>query len=203
MLDYGNVSFTHRSRFLMTYLYELPFGKGKAFLNGGNGLLDRIVGGWELAGVLLFQTGPYMTLLASGDPSGTGFNQLVGNGRADTVAGIDPYANQSIGALGHWINPAAFAVPANNIGRFADSAVGGVTGPGTQAISMSLIKSIKFTESVRLQFGAEVSNLFNHPNDAVPGNLTVGTSGFASVTNLQTAEGAGPRAIQLTGRFNF
>jgi hypothetical protein len=203
MLDYGNVSFTHRNRFLMTYLYELPFGKGKAFLSGGSGLLDRIVGGWELAGVLLFQTGPYMTILASGDPSGTGFNQLVNNGRADTVAGINPYANQSIGALGHWINPAAFAVPVNNIGRFADSAVGAVTGPGTQAISVSLIKSIKFTESARFQFGAEVSNLFNHPNYAVPGNLTVGTSGFSSVTNLQTAEGAGPRAIQLTGRFNF
>jgi Carboxypeptidase regulatory-like domain/TonB dependent receptor len=203
MLDYGNVAFTHRNRFLMTYLYELPFGKGKPFLNGGNGLLDRIVGGWELAGVLLFQTGPYMTILAGGDPSGTGFNQLVGNGRADTVTAVDRYANQSIGALGHWVNPAAFAVPANNIGRFADSAVGAVAGPGTQAISMSLMKSIRFTESLRLQFGAEVSNLFNHPNYAVPSNLTVGTSGFSSVTGLQTAEGAGPRAIQVTGRFNF
>ena len=202
-LDYGNVSFTHQNRFLMTYLYELPFGKGKPFLNGGNRLLDKVVGGWELAGVLLFQSGPFMTILASGDPSGTGFNQLVGNGRADTVVGVDPYAGQSIGALGHWISPAAFSVPSDNIGRFADSAVGAVTGPGTQAVSMSLIKSINFTESVRVQFGGEAANLFNHPNYAVPANLTVGTSGFGSVTNLQTAEGAGPRAIQLTCRFNF
>jgi hypothetical protein len=202
-LDYGNVAYTRRNRFLMTYLYELPFGKGKPFLNGGNGVLNRVVGGWELAGVLLFQSGPYMTVLAGGDPSGTGFNQLVGNGRADTVPGVPLYSDQSIGRSGHWINPGAFAVPENNIGRFADSSVGAVEGPGTEAISASLIKSISFTESVRLQFGAEVSNLFNHPNYAVPGNLTVGTSGFSSITSLQTAEGAGPRAIQLTCRINF
>ena len=54
-----------------------------------------------------------------------------------------------------------------------------------------------------MQFGMEVSNLFNHANYAVPGNLTAGTSGFSSITSLQTAEGAGPRAIQLTARFNF
>jgi hypothetical protein len=202
-LDYGNVAYTHRDRFLLTYLYELPFGKGKAFLSSGNGLINRIVGGWELAGVLTFQTGPYVTVLAGGDPSGTGFNQLVGNGRADTVPGVPLYTDQSIGASGHWINPAAFAVAPDNIGRFADSSVGAVRGPGTEAVSASLIKSVIFTESLRLQFGAEVSNLFNHPNYAVPGNLTAGTSGFSSITALQTAEGAGPRAIQLTCRFNF
>jgi hypothetical protein len=68
-LDYGNVSFTRRQRFLATFLYELPFGKGKAFLSGGNAVLDRVIGGWELAGVVVAQTGPFMTILASGDPS--------------------------------------------------------------------------------------------------------------------------------------
>ena len=199
-LDYGNVNYTRRHRFLTTFLYELPFGKGKAFLNGRNGLLDRIVGGWQLGGVLLFQTGPFMTVLASGDPSGTGFNQLVGNSRADAVAGSNFYAGQS---LSHWLNPAAFAVPANNIGRFGDSSVGNVVGPGTQAVSLSLIKSVRFTESTHLQVGMEVANAFNHPNYAPPSNLTLATSGFGSINSLQTAEGTGPRAIQLTARFNF
>jgi carboxypeptidase family protein len=199
-LDYGNVNFTRRHRFLTTFLYELPFGKGKAFLNGGNGLVDRIVGGWQLGGVLLFQSGPFMTVLSAGDPSGTGFDQLVGNSRADTVAGVSPYANQSIG---QWINPAAFATPVDNIGRFGSSAVGNVVGPGTQAVSMSLIKTVKFNERVHMQIGAEVANLFNHPNYATPTNLTLGTSGFASLTSLQTVDAGGPRAIQLTGRINF
>ena len=44
---------------------------------------------------------------------------------------------------------------------------------------------------------------FNHPNYDAPANLNLGTSGFAQITNLQTAEGSGPRAIQLTARLNF
>jgi hypothetical protein len=134
------------------------------------------------------------------DPSGTGFNQLVGSGRADTVAGANPYLNQSIG---QWINPGAFAIPANNIGRFGNASNGDIVGPGTSAVSMSLIKTVRFTEQMHLQVGAEIANLFNHPNYAAPSNLTLGTAGFGQVTSLQTVEGAGPRSIQLTGRFNF
>ena len=75
-----------------------------------------------------------MTILAGGDPSGTGFNQLVGNGRADTVSGVPVYV-KTIGSAGSWLNPAAFVAAPNNIGRFADSSVGAVEGPGTQAVS--------------------------------------------------------------------
>jgi hypothetical protein len=199
-LDYGNVSFTRRQRFLATFLYELPFGKGKTFLNGGNKIVDHVIGGWELAGVVVAQTGPFMTILAGGDPSGTSFPNLVGNGRADTVAKVSPYAGQS---LNSWINPAAFTAAQDNIGRFGTSPVGAVTGPGTQAVSLSLFKSLVFTERLKAQIGASAANAFNHPNYAVPGNLTVGTSGFAQVSNLQTAEGAGPRSIQLTARITF
>ena len=60
-LDYGNVSFSHRQRFLATFLYELPIGKGKLLARNANGLLDRVIGGWELAGVVMAQTGPYLT----------------------------------------------------------------------------------------------------------------------------------------------
>jgi hypothetical protein len=199
-LDYGNVNFTRRHRFQTTFLYELPFGKGKPFLNGGNPIIDRVVGGWQLGGVLLFQTGPFMSVYMNGDPSGTGFNQLVGSGRADTVPGVNPYLNQN---LTHWINPGAFTVPNDNIGRFGDASNGDIVGPGTNAVSMSLIKTVNFTERVRLQVGAEVANLFNHPNYAAPSNLIFGTAGFSQITSLQTVEGAGPRSIQLTGRFNF
>ena len=78
-----------------------------------------------------------------------------------------------------------------------------VVGPGTQAVSLSLLKTINFTERIRIRIGAQVANVFNHPNFAVPGSLTVGVAGFGQITALQTAEGAGPRDIQLTGRINF
>jgi hypothetical protein len=200
-LDYGNVPFSRRHRFLTTFLYELPFGKGKAFLNNGGPVLDRIVGGFQLSGVLLFQSGPFMSITQNNDPSGTGLNLFDNSGgRADTVSGVSPYAGQS---LNQWINPAAFAVPNNNIGRFGDSLSGAVVGPGTDAVSISLIKNINFTERLRLQIGAQVANLFNHPNYAAPGNLNLSNPGFGQITSMQTAEGAGPRQIQLTGRFTF
>jgi hypothetical protein len=55
---------------------------------------------------------------------------------------------------------------------------------------------------LRFQFGAEVANLLNHRNYEPP-NMAVDTSGFGTLTGLQTAEGAGPRAVQLTGRISF
>jgi hypothetical protein len=200
-IDYGNVNFTRRDRFLTTFLYDLPFGKGKMLLNGANGFVDRVVNGWELGGVLLFQSGPFMTVSQLNDPCGCGFNDFNSTGgRADTVSGVNPYAGQSIG---QWINPAAFATPANAIGRFGDSGAGSVVGPGTEAVSMSLIKSIPIKESVRAQVGVQVANLFNHPNFAPPGNLTLGVAAFGTITALQSAEGAGPRQIQLTARITF
>jgi Carboxypeptidase regulatory-like domain len=202
-LDYGNVPFTRRHRVLATFLYDLPFGKGRAFLNSTNGFLDRIVGGWELAGVCLFQSGPFMTIVTNSDPSGTGYNALPSNvngGRADRVSGVSPYAGQSISA---WINQAAYADPGNNIGRFGNASQGDVVGPGTQAVSMSLLKQIPVTEQIHIQFGAQVANLFNHPNYAPPSNLTVGVPAFGQITSLQSAEGAGPRSMQLTARITF
>jgi hypothetical protein len=199
-LDYGNTPFARRHRVLATFLYELPFGKGKTFLNT-DGLLDRAVGGWELSGVALFQSGPFMSVTTLNDPSGTGYNLFNSNGgRADTVPGVDPYVGQSIQ---QWINPNAFASPANNIGRFGNSSSGSVVGPGTQSVSLSLLKRFSLTERIRAQIGMQVSNAFNHPNYAPPNSLTVGVAGFGQITQLQSAEGVGPRQIQWTGRLTF
>jgi hypothetical protein len=197
-LDYGNVAYTRRNRVLSTFLYQLPFGKGR--LSAGR-FGNPIVQGWELAGMLLFQSGPFLTVTVPGaDPSGTGFTQIVGNGRVDTVPGAPMYpANQSIY---NWLNPAAFAVPPNNVGRFPTSGVGIATGPGTQAVSMSLMKAVPLKEGVRFQVGAQAANLFNHPNYSPP-NTTFNTSAFGTISSLQSAEGAGPRAIQATARLTF
>jgi hypothetical protein len=209
-LDYGNIPYIHRNRVLASFLYELPFGKGRTFLNS-NSVLDRVVGGWEFSGVALFQTGPFMSVAVTSDPSGTGFNvygSLSGFGsRADTVPGVNPYSGQSIN---QWINPNAFVDPCANtcangtaIGRFGDETSGSIVGPGTQAVSLSLLKRFSFTERLRMVIGMQVSNAFNHANYAPPGSLTLGVAGFGQISALQSAEGAGPRQIQLTGRLTF
>src|SRR5207253_4878262 len=143
-LDYGNVGFTRRHRFLTTFLYELPVGSKGLLLKDSNKVVEGVLGGWQLSGVLLYQTGPFMTVVAPGaDPMGTNFANLEGAGRADLVAGVPLYPNNQ--NINLWINKAAFAVPQNNIGRAGSSPVSSVVGPATQAVSLSLFKSINIT----------------------------------------------------------
>ena len=194
-LDYGNVAYTRRNRFETTFLYSLPFG------HTHSAIVNKLAGGWELAGVVLFQSGPFLTVVASGaDPSGTNFPNLQGSGRADRTPGTSLYpAAQS---TAQWLNASAFSVPANNIGRFGTAPVGAVNGPGTQAVSLSFFRSIDFTEKVHLRIGVSAANALNHPNYGNPG-LTLNASTFGTITTLQSAEGAGPRQVQLTGRITF
>jgi len=102
----------------------------------------------------------------------------------------------------HWLNPAAFAVPKTNIGRYPTAPVGNAVGPGTQTLSISLTKSVRLKEAVRFQIGAQAANILNHVNYAPP-NMTFGTAPFGTISNVQTADGAGPRQIQITSRLTF
>jgi hypothetical protein len=200
-IDYGNVAFTRRHRFLTTFLYELPLGRKGFLLKDSNRFVQGALGGWQLSGVLLYQTGPFMTVVAPGaDPMGTNFANLEGAGRADLVPGVPLYPSNK--SINQWINKAAFAIPVNNIGRPGSSPVSALLGPGTQAVSLSLFKSFNIRESIRFQVGAAASNAFNHPNYAVP-NLSLGTAPFGTITNVQSAEGTGPRQLQITSRITF
>src|SRR5436309_860849 len=193
-IDHGNVAYSRRHRRLSSFLHQLPFGT-----TGSE--LSQIIGGWELGGVLLFQSGPFMTVTVSGaDPSGTGFPLLIGNGRADLIPGVSLYAQNQTAQ--HWLNPAAFAVPKTNIGRYPTAPVGNAVGPGTQTLSISLTKSVRLKEAVRFQIGAQAANILNHVNYAPP-NMTFGTAPFGTISNVQTADGAGPRQIQITSRLTF
>jgi hypothetical protein len=202
-LDYGNVAYTRRNRSLSSFLYELPFGQGKRFLGNGNWLINDAAGGWQMAGYLLFQSGPFMTPLANSsvDPTGTGLTQTVGYARPDRVSTVSPYLHGA-GAQ-NYLNAAAFAEPGQNIGRQGDAPVGSLQGWGTESVSLSLIKNIKFTERVNVQAGAQVQNILNHRNLDVPASLQLGTSNFGEISSLQTKDNAGPRAISLTIRAAF
>jgi hypothetical protein len=204
-LDYGNVMFDRRNRVLITGLYQLPFGKGATFLASSNRAVDTLVGGWQLGGVLVFQSGAFLTMQqTSVDPANTNILNTVGVTRADVVSGVAPKAVQGLtnSAGPVFLNPNAFTLPPVNAGRFGDSSVGNVSGPGTEAVSLSLIKSIKITEQLQFQFGAQAANALNHRNYDVP-NQFVDQQAFGTISALQTAEGAGPRNVEITGRLSF
>jgi hypothetical protein len=205
-LDYGNVIYDRRHRFLVTYLYDLPFGKGQPWLNSGS-VLNRFVGDWQLAGVTIMQSGPFLTPYEdSVDPANTNILTTVGQARPDELRNVSLYASRR--TTTQWLNPNAFpylnlqTAAGNGIGRFGNAPVGGVVGPGTDNYSLSLMKNLAITEKSKFQFGLEAANVFNHRNYEPP-NMQVDSSGFGSITALQTAEGAGPRSLELSGRITF
>jgi hypothetical protein len=205
-LDYGNTTFDRRNRFLATYLYELPFGKTKRFLNTG-GAVNTVVGGWQLGGVVVFQSGAFLTpFQVTTDPGGTNLLSNAGSTRADRVSGVPVYLHGIPSAAGDptFLNVNAFTDPPNNSASFGNAGVGNVIGPGTESWSMSLIKSTPLWEGGTFHFGAEASNVFNHRNYETPDmNVDDGPTGFGIITALQTAEGAGPRNIEITARISF
>jgi hypothetical protein len=205
-LDYGNVIYDRRHRFLVTYLYDLPFGHGQPLLNAGS-MLNEVVGGWQLAGVTVLQSGPFLTpYQQTVDPANTNILTTVGQARPDQLRNVSPYAAHR--TTGQWLNANAFPylnlenADGNGIGRFGDAPVGGVVGPGTEIFSFSLMKSFAIAEKSKFQFGLESANAFNHRNYEPP-NMQVDSSGFGSISALQTAEGAGPRSLELSGRITF
>jgi len=193
-IDYGRVAFTRDHRVIANFLYEISSHSSNRFVN-------QLAGGWEVAGRLMFQTGPHLTVLAPGtDPAGTNFLNIEGDPRADIVPGVPIYpTNRSIN---QWLNPAAFALPPDNIGRFGNSPVGSVVGPGTQVVSLSIYRSFRYRERLTFRIGASAANLFNHPNYGVP-DLGVGNAPFGTIRSLQSAEDSGPRAVQFGTRLTF
>ncbi len=198
--------YDRRHRFLVTYQIDLPFGHGQPWLSGSSAL-NRLVGDWQLAGVTVLQSGPFLTPYEqSVDPANTNILTTVGQARTDQLSGVSPYAQQKTTA--QWLNPAAFPYlnlqtpDGNGIGRFGNAPVGGVVGPGSEIFSMSLLKKFSLTEKSKFQLGLEAANVFNHRNYEPP-NMQVDSSAFGSITALQTAEGAGPRSLELTGRITF
>jgi hypothetical protein len=198
--NYGNVEGTRRQRFLLTGVYQLPFGAGRAFLNH-NGLLDRALGGWELTNVTLLETGPWLTPSISGSYDQSNTN-VVNRGailRPDVVS-----TNYSAGrSNAHYFNPAAFAPTPSGAGRFGNAGVGILEGPGTAAVSLGIGKNIKISEHLKGRFESTFTNVLNHTNFAPPTTQIDNTTAFGVLSAPQTAENAGNRTGQVAFRLDF
>ncbi len=201
-LDYGNVVYDRRQRFLATYLCNLPFGNGQRWLTTRS-LANVLAGGWQLAGVTVLQSGPFLTPFEqSTDPAGTNILTTVGFTRTNTVPGAAIYPTHR--TTNQWLNSSAFSIPEANGGSFGNTSVGSVVGPGTQNFSLSLLKAVTLRDQTSFRFSVEAANVLNHRNYEPPNmQLDAPDNAFGSITALQTAEGAGPRSLELTGRFSF
>jgi len=191
--DYGLADFDIRNVFHFSGGYELPFGKGKRFMTGASGAMDRVVGGWSINWSSTFQGGQPISI---GCPSTTASN--LGCGALYTGQPLDlGLHNDSNGLLSWYGNPKAFTqacvlgtggvpepgTPAGCLPLTGAAALGGVTqvpGPGFHRLDFSIFKDIPLSERFRLQFRAEIFNIFNHPNFNAP---NFGGNGVVAISN--------------------
>jgi hypothetical protein len=184
----GLSNFDVRQRLVASYGYDLPFGRGRAWLHNG-GWVSRALGGWQSFGILQFQTGQPFTvsLLADDDNSNTGIDSL-GFGANDrpNVVGNPRLSNPT---AAEWFNTAAFAVPP--YGSFGNSGRNTVEGPGTATVDLSLLKNAVIREHTTLQVRFETFNVLNHTNFGLPDNF-IGSPTFGQILSA-----GNPRRLQL------
>ena len=157
-----------RQRFVTSYVYELPFGKDKRFLNYG-GATNWLLGGWQLNGI---------TTVSSGSPSTitqyfNGANTDSGTMRPDRIGDPNDLSHsRSRGEqVAEWFDIAAFQqVDQTNGGayRFGNSGRDIMIGPGDYIWDMAVLKTFPIRESARVEFRAEAFNLMNRPTFARP-----------------------------------
>lgn len=203
----GPSTFDTRQRFTSAVNYAVP-----SF--GGN---KRLGSGWQLNAIVSVQTGRPIPIVNSNDTSG----RFYFNQRPNVVPGVNPILSNWSPATGY-LNPLAFSQPAD--GTFGDLGRNSIFGPGYANWDLSVTKETQLTDRVALQLRAEVFNVLNHPNFALPNHNI--TPGYDSNGNLQCSPaqqcydgqitqtpdvaqtnpglgGGGPRVFQLGAKFVF
>jgi hypothetical protein len=198
-LDYGPANFSRNQIFVADYVYDLPFYREQ------QGVIGRVLGGWELSGITVFESGVPLTITQNNDPfnsndfgagpglfpDGIGIDPSVVSPRPDFVLGQNASGPKTANA---WFNTKAWT---DAIGHFGDSGRGVIAGPGFNNWDLAAIKNFKITERVNTQFRAEFFNAFNHPS-FLGVSTNVDSSLFGQVTSTHD-----PRLIQFGLKLNF
>ena len=194
--DWGPSALNAASQASISGRYELPFGRGRHWLNTG-GAAAKIAGGWQLNGIV--------TLL-----SGFPFTPVVGTNRSgdgDTRNPDRPSLNPSfsgpivLGQVNQWFNPNAFVLPA--AGTYGNLGRGDFSGPGLADMDVSLFKNTALSERTSLQFRAEFFNVLNHPNLGTPNATVFSSAAINASAGLITTLATSPRQIQFGLKLMF
>jgi hypothetical protein len=191
----GNVEGTRRQRLLLSGIYQLPFGKGRSFMNS-NGIANAFLGGWDLTTITLIESGPWLTPTISpgADQSNTNVANRGALLRPDAVSSGTPNAVKYKNLY--------FAPTPAGAGRFGNAGVGIMEGPGTVTVSLGIAKQFHIYERLNGRFETTFTNVLNHTNFAPPATA-IDNSEFGVLTAATTAENAGNRTGQVALRFDF
>jgi hypothetical protein len=204
-LDRGISQYNIPHVFQFSYVYQLPFGRGKPFGAHMNPMLDAIIGGWQTTGIWRFDNGQPLLLALSANnqplptygqrPDLTGTPQL--NPKSKWLLPLDQGG-------GYFANPEVFQVPAAYTIGTAPRTLSGINAPGTANANLSFFKEFslkRLREGAHLELRSEWFNAFNHPQFAAP-NASVGqtgATGFGAITSQANL----PRSIQMALKLYF
>ncbi|HEY3443367.1 MAG TPA: TonB-dependent receptor [Paludibaculum sp.] len=186
--DWSPASYDLRHAFKVGYVYDLPFGKGRAYGGSWNGFTDALLGGWALEGIVQVQTGRPVNITTGQDTAHTG--KYIG--RADVIA--NPILPMEQRSIYKWFNTAAFKMPVN---AYGNSGANTVRADGKVGADVSVAKKFRFTEKQALEFRTEFYNLPNVINFNTP-NTNLSSADFGKITGAGSA-----RQIQFALRYAF
>ena len=190
--EYGRSDFDVRHRVVVSYIYELPFGRGRALGGGVNGVLNQVIGGWQISGITEYRTGFPFTIFAGTSTDYSGFNQFAD--RIDFRPGVTslPQNNDDPDKA---FDTSVLTTP--SAGSIGNTRRNDFTGPAFLNWDFAVFKDFPVTEGRRFQFRAEAFNVFNHTNFRLPQSNRDG-SGFGTIQRAYD-----PRLIQLGLRFDW
>ena len=203
-LDYGPSDFDVDKRFVASYVYQLPVGRGKKFAGGINRAEDMAIGGWQLSGITTFQDGFPLTIMAQDIQSV--------NGSVFPHASIVPgcQIKSNLTAKFQRFNTACFTQPP--LGEYGTLGRNTFRQPGINNWDIGLGKQFAFTERLRFQIKADAFNAFNHHQYGgdVGGLLVAGSGGNTAIDNTVgdtkfglITQSSLSREFQFSGKFTF
>jgi hypothetical protein len=195
--NYARADFDRTLNFVQSYIYALPFGKGKAYFASGLG--SKILGGWSASGILSLRSGSPLTITANG---GT-LNLPSSTQTADQVKPVEILHGINVG--NPWFDTSAFVQPVG--ARFGTSGRNTISGPGTYGLNAKLGRTFTLAERKQVEVRAESLNVTNTPQFANPANsITSATYGMITATR-STGTGVngtgGGRVVQFAAKFTF
>jgi hypothetical protein len=203
--NYGASNFDVRNAFRGYAVYQLPFGRGKMFLND-NVVADEVLGGWEASSTFIAESGNPVLIVV--DPQASDDN--ANSEPRGIVGGLTDSGNQVLypnlsgnykdqRGIAHWYDISAFSVPAPyTFGTFGRNVL---RGPDMTNVDFALGKSFDLwpERGVKFQIRASANNVLNHPSFGQPGR-NVGYSADSSAITSTTING---RDMELYGRLSF
>ena len=192
--DYAVSAYAQPYNSTTSFVWSLPFGRGKRWGSGVSPAMDALVGGWQLTGINMFTPGEMVTFQYSPAPAfqvSAITNDFSGANNYRPNITCDPYAAEGQQSITNWFNPACVALPTDPSQPFGNSPRNNVRGPNFWQVDLAATKLIPLGGRVRAQARIEAFNLFNRVNYTSPA-ANRSNANFGTITSTFDA-----RQVQL------